>query len=504
MKLFLNACGLEDAFSLKVEDRSRGEAYEVVVERPYVVIGRSADADLKLDHWQISRRHTYLQVVEGGVFCLDLGSRTGTHWEGKAARWRWLAHRQPIQVGPYRIWSLSDREGSSDGSDSTDDFAPSTHDYPGVSLHELNESSDGDSWRIRGPVTLIGRSPSCHICIPDQVLSKFQASLVRTSNGLFVVDLLGTVAVSVNGSRIRSARLNEGDELVIGPHAFRVSYDDPATMPNLNEEEPYTSAGTGLMAYDSAANRHGVPAMSHVQGYAMPFPETPMSPALPESVAIAQALLAPMLNQFAAMQQQMFEQFHQTMMMMMQSMHITHRERMESVERELAEVRRLTAELYRLQAEAARAPTTEIEPVSQPAKPSGGHRPAQSTSPARPSSSGPPRSASPPSPARVPDQAEPKPTSGKQPPSSSTPTSRPDHGAAASRRTEQPQARPRASSTEPPSSTKASGPSEPPPQRSRLDPHSSLQQRINALQTERQTRWQKILTMVGVAGEGRE
>jgi hypothetical protein len=34
----------------------------------------------------------------------------------------------------------------------------------------------------------------------------------------------------------------------------------------------------------------------------------------------------------------------------------------------------------------------------------------------------------------------------------------------------------------------------------KVDVHSILQQRINNLQTERQTRWQKILGMVGAGG----
>jgi pSer/pThr/pTyr-binding forkhead associated (FHA) protein len=366
MKLFLQACGIEDHFQLCVEDRNRSESQQMVFQRPYVVIGRTPDADLTLDHWQVSRRHTYLQVVAGRLYCLDLGSRTGTHWEGPPSRWRWMTRGQAIHIGPYRISSdtLVDGDDDSTGGETP---PPSSDELPRVALVPLDGREDPVI--LDEALSLMGRSPICRIRLSDPTLSKFHASLIRTRLGVWMVDLLGAGGITINRTRLRAARLNEGDEIGVGQQQFRVAYAQPDAYPTLFDEDVIEPVGSILARYEAPVNHNwlpnanapsGPPGRDTGTGFVMGDPMNPRgTTGLPESVMIAQALLAPMLNQFASMQQQMFEQFHQSMMMMMQSMHMMHRERMDSVDKELEEVRRLTRELNALKAEAARLEAEE-------------------------------------------------------------------------------------------------------------------------------------------------
>ena len=46
---------------------------------------------MPLDHRLVSRRHVYLQVVEGQAFWLDLESGSGTREDGQVRKKVWLA-----------------------------------------------------------------------------------------------------------------------------------------------------------------------------------------------------------------------------------------------------------------------------------------------------------------------------------------------------------------------------------------------------------------------------
>jgi len=103
MKSFLTACGVDDSLRLVVESQSANEGELRLLYQPFAVIGRDPRADVVLDHAQVSRRHVYLQVVEGQAFWVDLESRTGTRDERKSQKFGWLEGRRALCVGPYVI-----------------------------------------------------------------------------------------------------------------------------------------------------------------------------------------------------------------------------------------------------------------------------------------------------------------------------------------------------------------------------------------------------------------
>ena len=78
MKLFLNTCGLDDSLQLVVEGPSLKEPELRLLHQPFAVIGRDPRSDVLLDHAEVSRRHVYLQMIEGRAFWIDLESRTGS------------------------------------------------------------------------------------------------------------------------------------------------------------------------------------------------------------------------------------------------------------------------------------------------------------------------------------------------------------------------------------------------------------------------------------------
>ena len=60
----------------------------------------------------MSRRHVYLQVVEGQAFWIDLDSRSGTLGDGQLRKFGWLAAGKVLRVGPFELQRLVE-DGSS-------------------------------------------------------------------------------------------------------------------------------------------------------------------------------------------------------------------------------------------------------------------------------------------------------------------------------------------------------------------------------------------------------
>jgi hypothetical protein len=96
---FQTACGATGPLRVSVEAPGRQPLHRVF-SRPFLLLGRSDHADLRLSDPAVSRQHAYLQLVEGRAFCVDLHSRTGTRWLGAA----WIPVAAPCNAQqPFQI-----------------------------------------------------------------------------------------------------------------------------------------------------------------------------------------------------------------------------------------------------------------------------------------------------------------------------------------------------------------------------------------------------------------
>ena len=232
MKSFLNACGLRGPLQLVVESVSKSTAGGELrpLHQPFALIGRDPRADLVLDHARVSRRHLYFQVIEGRAFWVDLESRTGTSADGELRKSGWLAGGQTLRVGPYAIQRfVSDSQTGDDPPPGkpplvapfvavSDSHAP----LPEVALEFLNGPSQAMAWPVRRVMSLIGSASGCKFRLTDVSVSRFHGSFVRTSAGLWIVDLLGQGGITVNEVPVRFSQLADGDLLRIGRYQIRV------------------------------------------------------------------------------------------------------------------------------------------------------------------------------------------------------------------------------------------------------------------------------------------
>jgi hypothetical protein len=166
-----------------------------------------------------------------------------------------------------------------------------------------------------------------------------------------VVDLLGRGGTLVNGRDVRAARLGDGDELGVGGYGLRVRLDAPSAVA-LGALGPATSALVrGSPATPAFGANAALPAEAEVLS---PFGNWAAGP-------------SPLVVQLAQFQQQMFEQFQETMTMMVQSLTAMHRDQVRVVQQEMDRVKQLSQELTSLHGQLATLPPPAPAPAAAPA-----------------------------------------------------------------------------------------------------------------------------------------
>jgi pSer/pThr/pTyr-binding forkhead associated (FHA) protein len=488
------ACGGAGKLRLLIE-RAGQLPRGVVIPTPFAVVGRAETCDIVLDDEDITKRHAYLQVIDGRLWCFDLLSRTGTFWRQRRESAGWFDGTEGVRVGPFHLQTLLRENIAPSAVNPLLAVRPEHDPLPTLTLEFPHATTNGVAdvpaiWQLDRPLTYIGQSQLCKIRLRSPSVSRFHCSLLRAPHGVWVIDLLGREGISVNGASVRWAPLRDGDRLQVGQFEIKVRAESRQTGA-ASVTAPINGALLATpMANDQAAASTPNLAMTTTpkSGNLAPLPWPVLAPAqLPALTTAggtdsAQGLLMAFANQFAQMQQQMFDQFQQTTVMMLQMFSSLHRDQFELIREELEELRGLNREMHSLQIELANhkaTPPTSVngrQPTAPPKLPATvAAPPALASSPSVPapaftsSSRGMPTTFESPLAAH---QTSAKPESTKHKPTAET-------------------VAPPSTPTNP---TSTSAPQVP----AGHDVHAWLSQRFTDLQQERQTRWQKLVgTLLG-------
>jgi predicted component of type VI protein secretion system len=89
----------------------------------------------------------------------------------------------------------------------------------------------GPSILLDKPILLLGRHPECDIQIESRKISRRHCCIAHVNDYLVVRDLGSTNGIRINGDRVNEGRLDEGDELTLGSHRYRVTWRDVPEPP---------------------------------------------------------------------------------------------------------------------------------------------------------------------------------------------------------------------------------------------------------------------------------
>ena len=80
------------------------------------------------------------------------------------------------------------------------------------------QPQDGDPWsyELSATETLIGRSPAHPVHLDDKAVSRDHAAISWEGDGFVIEDLQTTNGTRVNGKRVRSSPIADGDQLRVG------------------------------------------------------------------------------------------------------------------------------------------------------------------------------------------------------------------------------------------------------------------------------------------------
>jgi pSer/pThr/pTyr-binding forkhead associated (FHA) protein len=197
---FRRDCGLIGQIHFRVRADGSEEAAQVV-DRPFLLIGRSRACDIVLPSRAVAPRHLFVQVLGERLFCCDLGSRSGTRIHGDRRTFGWWEVDGTVQIGPYTLQSS----------------------FAGAAPTLLDGGLGPNALEVRGSissvtdgVSLIGRASPCAFRGADLGLATYHAALSRVAGQLWIIDLRSGKGTRVNGRAVRFGRLHDGDLIEAG------------------------------------------------------------------------------------------------------------------------------------------------------------------------------------------------------------------------------------------------------------------------------------------------
>jgi FHA domain len=228
---FATSCGAFAPLEIAVEYLDGQLAATGLLTQPFALIGSDSSCDICLSIEDIDPFAVFLQSIGGQVFVGDLGTRSGIHWPYGRHVYGWMNPDEPIRIGAFQLRLQSPL------SPHPAPFGPAFHPLvagpdvptglPPVEIEFRTGMSDRSRWSVNRVLTLIGSNPDCKIHLNAADVAPRHCYLVHTHDGLWVVNLALDNTIYVNGDSVRFARLGEDDELTVGQFVIACTYPNP-------------------------------------------------------------------------------------------------------------------------------------------------------------------------------------------------------------------------------------------------------------------------------------
>jgi ABC transport system ATP-binding/permease protein len=188
---------------------------------PSYTIGRDPASDIVVNEDRVSWRHAVLRLDGGSWVLEDTGSTNGTYVGSRRVNQVTLDGETTIRLGHPVDGSVMTCSTGLPAQRPATVIAAKPAVAGGMTSASRREPSV--IRRLPTKVLRIGRAPDNDVVISDLSVSRHHAELRKVGETYQIVDLDSHNGTFVNGQRVVSAPLTEGDIVGIGPSTFRLS-----------------------------------------------------------------------------------------------------------------------------------------------------------------------------------------------------------------------------------------------------------------------------------------
>lgn len=236
------------------------------IQKESVSIGRDPSSDIVLADPSVSRRHARIERKGPRSYrIVDLESGNGIVHDGKRVEALDLFPGCEVEIGSCTLRFASD--------------AP-------LPMLVLIAGGPRRVFPLTSDETLLGRSPEAAVPVPDPLVSSRHLQILRRGDVFAVKDLESENGTRVNGVRVSSKELQQGDQIQVGGFTFYFARD--GAIPEVESIKILQPAQTPARSPASSPTPfHPFPAFPHsLQG--SPAPVSPeAAPAPPKGAAAA-------------------------------------------------------------------------------------------------------------------------------------------------------------------------------------------------------------------------
>jgi anti-anti-sigma factor len=238
---------------------AREGAEDVVlrIDRSPVTIGGSAESDVVLAGAHVSRTHATVTVSAGRLVYRDRSSN-GSFLDGQRVAELTLDGQQVIAIPPYRLsfrLDVEDVQPTQPLPESATPEAPMRVPPPSppppsrprqqpseMRLSKAPAELQGRTFSLdadTGHPVIVGRASDAQICLELQSVSRRHAEFRRLADGRWqIADGGSRNGIAVNGQKVTTAIVNDGDEIAFGPDVLAVFHErTPAHRPDTPSDE---------------------------------------------------------------------------------------------------------------------------------------------------------------------------------------------------------------------------------------------------------------------------
>jgi FHA domain-containing protein len=196
-------------------------AFQFFVTRDEVTIGRGEPNDLALDNLSVSRKHAIMRKRGEALMLEDLGSENGLVVRGRRMKHVELRPGDEVKIGKY---TLAYPRYATSVAESRGVHAPSPYAALEATVSDKVRAAiehQGQSHEIKGIIFNIGSAKKAHLRVSGVLIAPIHVQLsIAADGGHQVAHIAGQRPLRVNGKRVKSSPLKDGDEFTIGSHIF--------------------------------------------------------------------------------------------------------------------------------------------------------------------------------------------------------------------------------------------------------------------------------------------